>query len=78
MLDVVEITIEEFEKDIYSHYIKLFPKDEQRNWKNVTKTYNLGIEKFYKIIVDDKTIGFFMLEKIDNYPYYINDPPSYE
>ena len=72
MLDVVEITIEEFEDNIYSHYIELFPKDEQRNWKNVTKTYNLGIEKFYKIVVDDKTIGFFMLEKIDNYPYYLD------
>lgn len=72
MLDVVEITIEEFEDNIYSHYIELFPKDEQREWKNITKTYNLGIEKFYKIVLDNETIGFFLLEKIKDYPYYVD------
>lgn len=33
MIDVVEITINEFKENIYDKYIKLFPKDEQRNWE---------------------------------------------
>ena len=73
MIDVVEITINEFKENIYDKYIKLFPEDEQRNWGKIEKTYKDGIEKFYKIILKDMTIGFFMLEKLsDNYPFYID------
>lgn len=73
MVDVVEIEIGEFKKDIYSKYTKLFPKEEQREWKKIENTYNEGIEKFYKIIWENKTIGFFMLERInEDYPYYLD------
>ena len=70
MLTIHEIPIEEFKKNIYHKYINLFPLDEQRDWNKIKKTYELGIEKFYKILLDNKDIGFFMLEKIDGYPYY--------
>ena len=70
MITISEITIEEFENNIYDKYITLFPEDEQRDWKKVRKTYELGIEKIYKASLDGKDIGFFMLEKIDGYPYY--------
>ncbi len=59
MIDVIEINIEEFKNDIYNEYIKLFPKDEQRSWNKIVNTTNSGIEKFYKIIYENKTIGFF-------------------
>lgn len=72
MIDVVEITLNEFKEDIYAKYIRLFPEDEQRDWKEIERTYKNGIEKFYKILLKDITIGFFMLEKLsDNYPFYI-------
>lgn len=73
MIDVVEITLNEFKEDIYAKYIRLFPEDEQRDWEKIERTYKNGIEKFYKILLKDITIGFFMLEKIsDNYPFYID------
>ena len=72
MVDVLKITIEEFEEKIFDYYLKLFPKEEQRNWKKVHKTYDNGIENFYKITLDEKIIGFFMLEKIKNHPYYLD------
>lgn len=73
MIDVIEITISEFEENIYNKYIKLFPKDEQRHWGKIEKTYSKGIEKFYKIILNNITIGFFMLEKLrDDYPFYLD------
>ncbi|MBP3255860.1 MAG: GNAT family N-acetyltransferase [Clostridia bacterium] len=73
MIDVIEITIEEFENDIYDKYIELFPEEEQREWNKIVKTSKKGIEKFYKIIYENKTIGFFLLEKInDDYPFYID------
>lgn len=73
MIDVIEITIEDFKENIYNEYVKLFPKEEQRDWKKIENTYKNGIEKFYKIVLEDITIGFFMLEKInDNYPFYLD------
>lgn len=73
MLEIIEIDIEEFENKIYEEYIKLFPEEEQRDWKKIKKTHEMGIEKFYKITIQDTIIGFFMLEKIEKeYPYYID------
>lgn len=73
MIDVIEITIEDFKENIYNEYVRLFPKEEQRNWKKVENTYKKGIEKFYKIVLEDMIIGFFMLEKInDKYPFYLD------
>ena len=41
--------------------------------EKIERTYKNGIEKFYKILLKDITIGFFMLEKLsDNYPFYID------
>ena len=73
MLDIIKIDIKEFEETIYDKYIMLFPENEQRPWDKIKKTYNSGIEEFYKITNNNETIGFFMLERIDdNYPYYID------
>ena len=72
MLEIIEINIEEFEKEIYNEYITLFPEDEQRSWKKIKNTYENGVEKFYKITLGNKTIGFFMLEKEESAPYYID------
>lgn len=72
-MNIVEITIEEFEENLYEEYIQLFPEKEQREWEKIKKTYKNGIEKFYKIINDNNTIGFIMLEKInEKYSYYID------
>ncbi len=73
MINVVEITLDEFKKDIYDKYVILFPEDEQRNWEKIERTYKDGIEKFYKIMLKSITIGFFMLEKLRNdYPFYLD------
>lgn len=72
MLAIIEINIEEFENEIYKEYTTLFPEDEQRSWNKIRNTYEKGIEKFYKITLENKTIGFFMLEKEEGAPYYID------
>ena len=72
MLSVIEISNSEFRVDIYDEYIKLFPKEEQREWSKIENTYKKGIEKFYKILLNNKIIGFFMLEKLENMPYYLD------
>jgi predicted acetyltransferase len=72
MIDIIEITMDEFKKDIYNKYVELFSEDEQRELYKIEKTYKKGIEKIYKIVLENKTIGFFLLEKLKDYPYYID------
>lgn len=73
MVDVSIISIEEFKEKIYNDYEKLFPEEEQRDWEIIEENYNKGIEQFYKIALDNKIIGFLMLEKIkEEYPYYLD------
>ena len=73
MIDIIEITINEFKNNIYDKYIQLFPENEQRQWVKIEKTYKKNIEKFYKIVLKNEIIGFFMLEKLnDNYPFYLD------
>ena len=72
-MEIIEIDINEFEKDIYNEYIELFPEEEKREWDKIQKAYENKIEKFYKIVSNNMTVGFFMLEKIDdNSPYYLD------
>ena len=72
MIEINEISIEEFEEEIYDKYLELFPEEERRDWNTIKNIYNKGYEKFYKILDDDKTIGFFILERLNNYPYYLD------
>ncbi len=82
MINIVKISIEEFEYEIYSKYKKIFPSAERRKWSKIKKSYNEGIERFYKVELNEKTIGFIMLENVINncklvmkndYDYYAKD-----
>ena len=73
MIDVIEITFEEFKDSIYKEYVELFPIEERRELTRIKSTYDRGIEKIYKIVHDNILIGFFMLERIDDsYPFYLD------
>ena len=79
MVNVIEITINEFKINIYDRYINLFPYNEQREWNKIEVTYNKKIEHFYKIVLNNEIIGFFMLERIDDvHPYYLDYFAIYE
>lgn len=72
MLEIKEITITDFEESLINDYKTLFPEDEQRSWESVRRTYADNIEKFYAIINNMKIIGFIMLEKLPNNPFYMD------
>ena len=78
MLKIEEITVLEFEEKIYDRYIMLFSHEEQRDWSTIKEAYKKGYEKFYAILDNDNIIGFFMLEKLNDYPYYLDYFAIYE
>ena len=68
-----KITFEEFKKDVFKNLKKMFPKNEQRDLDNFKMTYESGSEDTYVIKLEDGTIiGFFMLEKLPDCPYYLD------
>lgn len=67
MITLKEITIKEFKKQIYKEYKKLFPAIERKPYYLIRKTFNKGFTKILKIINDNITVGFFILNTIDNY-----------
>ena len=72
MLKLEEVTFKEFQKDIYPHYLNLFPKDEQKPLSNLKKQFKKGILKFVKIL-DKKTIGFLIYETLKDNPLVLLD-----
>lgn len=77
-LHIKKISIQEFENDIYSKLEELFPDAEMRRLESIRKTCESGNESLYKINLDHNVIGCFALEKLENYPYYLDYFTIYE
>lgn len=77
-LHIKKISMQEFENDIYPKIEELFPDAELRRLESIRKTCESGNENLYKINLDDKTIGCFSLEKLENYPHYLDYFAIYE
>ncbi len=72
-MDLRQVNMEEFKKNIYKEYIKLFPYDELNELDEIEEAINEGREVIYEIIVDNKIVGFIMLERIrKDFPYYVD------
>ena len=67
MIDLVEITLKEFKKEMFSEYKSLFPRSEQKSCHTFKKLVNKGICHFLKIVNDDKLVGFFIINNVNNY-----------
>lgn len=69
MLQLIPIDLKEFQKELYSYYVELFPKDERKSYYILKKLSKKGVEKFLKIVDGNTTIGFLMYCVLENNPY---------
>lgn len=65
------IEINEFKKDIYKHYKKMFPRAERKSYKNLKRGYNNKITNFYKIIEKNELVGFIITQNANGDSRYI-------
>ena len=77
-LHIKKMEMQEFENSIFLELEKIFPADELRELESIRKTCESGNETLYKINLDDTIIGCFALEKLENYPYYLDFFAIYE
>lgn len=50
MLRLVKIDYDEFIKDVYKEYLKLFPKEERKSLENLKQLFTKKLLNFVKII----------------------------
>ena len=67
MIDLVEITITEFKKNIYPEYKKIFPSLERKPYHIIKKLVNKNFCTILKIVNNNETIGFFIINIVNNY-----------
>ena len=68
-MNLINIGIEAFKKEVYSEYIKIFPKEERKELKTIEENYDKKITKFIKICENNQFIGFFIINTIKNSKY---------
>ena len=68
-MNLINIGIEEFKKEVYPEYIKIFPKEERKELKTIEQNYDKKITKLIKICEHNQFIGFFIINTIKNSQY---------
>lgn len=68
-MNLINIGIEEFKKEVYPEYIKIFPKEERKELKTIEQNYDKKITKFIKICENNQFVGFFIINTIKNSQY---------
>lgn len=68
-MNLINIEMEEFKKEIYPEYVKIFPKEERKELKTIEQNYDKKITKFIKICENNQFIGFFIINTIKKSQY---------
>ena len=68
-MELININFKEFREDAYQKYIEIFPEEERKTLETIERNYNKNITRFIKIAEENKLIGFFIMNSIENNRY---------
>lgn len=69
MIELKSVDIKEFKKNLYSQYMKLFPKNERKPLSLLKECYVRKILTILEIIDDKQIVGFMILNKLPKSKY---------
>lgn len=69
MIELKSVDIKEFKKNLYSQYMKLFPKNERKPLSLLRECYVRKILTILEIIDDKQIVGFMILNKLPKSKY---------
>lgn len=72
-IELKEIDLNEFEKNIYSYYEEIFPDDERKPLSIIRKSYENGYTQILEISNDNVPVGFMMMNRIEHDGFTILD-----
>lgn len=68
-----DISIEKFEKELYSYYLDIFPKDERKSLELLHSSYERHYTRIIEILYKNEKVGFMILNKVKDKGYVILD-----
>lgn len=63
------INIGKFKREIYPHYLEIFPEEERKSLKLIQSSYEKQYTKIIEILYDNKIVGFMLLNQIEDNGY---------
>ena len=68
-MKLIEVDIKEFKKKLFPIYKAMFPPIERRYFYQIKSANKKGISKIFKICVENKIIGFLIVNKLEENQY---------
>lgn len=68
-----DISIDEFEKELYLYYLDIFPEDERKPLELLHSSYKKHYTRIIKISYKNEMIGFMILNKVKDKGYAVLD-----
>lgn len=68
-----DISIEKFEKELYSYYLDIFTKDERKSLELLHSSYERHYTRIIEILYRNEKVGFMILNKVKDKGYVILD-----
>ncbi len=72
-MNLINININEFEKELYSYYVEIFPEEERKPLKLLQSSYQKGYMKIIKIVNGGSLVGFMILNGVKDKGYVVLD-----
>lgn len=72
-LDLKYIDINQFKKEVYVYYLKIFPRKERKPIELIQSSYEKQYTKIIEILYKDELVGFMILNRIKDKGYAVLD-----
>ncbi len=72
-IELKDISIDEFKKDVYSYYLEIFPEDERKSVELLQASYEKKYTIFIEVLYKNKIAGFMILNRVKAKGYAVLD-----
>ena len=72
-IELKDIGIDEFKKDIYSYYLEIFPEDERKPIELIQSSYEKKYTTIIEILYKNEIAGFMILNRVKAKSYAVLD-----
>lgn len=72
-IQLKNIDIERFEKELYTYYLEIFPEEERKPLKLLQESYDKKYTKIIEILYKNEIVGFMLLNRVKDKGYAVLD-----
>ena len=72
-IELKDIGIEEFRKEVYTYYLEIFPEDERKPIESIQSSYEKKYTTIIEILYKNEIAGFMILNRVTANGYAVLD-----